>query len=204
MVETLPFDYRLIIIGLSTGGPRCIQDLFQRWTPGPKDRIVVLQHMPQAMTLGYASRLSQSLGIAVKIAESGDQLGEHLVLLCPGLHHLSFAKSFDGMVYVRVTARKMNYLYAPSIDLGFTSLASLRLSGVVGVVLTGMGNDGTQGAQKLKEAGALILTQDPEEASAPGMPSSIIEASLADYVLTIEKMAKFFAEGHLEPLKRAL
>ena len=204
MASWVDASYRLIVIGLSTGGPRCIQQLFGAIHLRDVDRVVILQHMPIAMTEGYAKRLSQAVRVPVKIAETGDVIAKHSVLLCPGIHHLSFARAQNGSLYVRVTGRKMDYLYAPSIDLAFASLARLNQPNVLAVVLTGMGNDGTAGAQKLKDAGALVLAQHPEEAAAPGMPSSIIEAGLADHIFRIDEMASFLSDPSVDFKKRAL
>jgi two-component system chemotaxis response regulator CheB len=181
----------LILIGLSTGGPKFLKQMFKRYQPLRKDHVVIIQHMPEGIGADYARRLSEILQRPVRLAASGDEVAAHPFLLCPGDHHLSFSQSASGKAYCRITKAKMNYIYQPSIDLAVASSASVADFHKYVIILTGMGADGSSGLAKLQKSEFIGLAQDPAEAIAPGMPNAAIATGKIDRVLKVDDIAAF-------------
>lgn len=182
---------RLILIGLSTGGPSQLHDLLSVYRAESKDRIVICQHMPYGTTAPYAERVSQSVGLPYRIAVTGDKLLDHPLIVCPGEHHLSFSQDSRGDAYCRVTQNKLGYLFQPSIDLFLSSALSVAGTEIFVVILTGMGSDGSEGLKVIKQRPCTVLAQKPDEAVAPGMPSSSIQTGLVDHILSLRDIGLF-------------
>lgn len=173
---------KLLIIGASTGGPVALTEVL---TPLPANfplPIVLVQHMPENFTKAFAERLNKQCHIRVREAVDGDLLEPGLALLAPGGKQLMLDKR-GGCVRIISDDDRVNY--KPSLDITFGSAANAYGDKVLGVVLTGMGSDGCQGARLLKEAGSSLWSQDEESCVIYGMPMAVAKAGLTDKVLSL-------------------
>jgi two-component system chemotaxis response regulator CheB len=147
---------------------------------------MVAIHMPQAFTGPYAERLNSKCRLPVREAVEGDILRPGQILVAPGGKHATLVRRPEG-VTVRLfpTREYPRYFYIPSIDLMLSSLSEAAGGPVLGVILTGMGNDGLKGMQQLKSKGGITLVQDEATSTIFGMPRACIEAGTADEILPL-------------------
>ena len=179
----------VVAIGTSTGGPRALQEII---TVLPKDfpvPIVIAQHMPPNFTGPFAERLNQLSKIEVKEAQEGDQLKPGLALLAPGRGHMKVVKKRTLESVVTISENREEFTYRPSVDALILSIAECYPGRALGVILTGMGNDGLKGLTELKRNGGRVFAQNEQTCVVYGMPKAVVDAGLADKVLSLEEMA---------------
>lgn len=179
----------VLAIGVSTGGPQALSKLM---TGLPRDLpvpVLIVQHMPPVFTGLLADRLRDQSGHDVKEASDGDLLRPGVVLIAPGDHHMTIRRE-GTMVAARLNQEPPVNSCRPSVDPLFHSVAHCYGHHALGVILTGMGQDGLRGAKKLRESGARIFAQDQASSVVWGMPGEIVKNGLADCVLPIDQMAK--------------
>ncbi|HEX9757414.1 MAG TPA: chemotaxis response regulator protein-glutamate methylesterase [Nitrospiria bacterium] len=180
----------LIAIGASTGGPPAIQAII---TMIPKDfstPIVIAQHMPPVFTHYFAERLDRISQLEVKEAEPGDMVGPGRVLIAPGGSHMVFERTGD-CIFVRIQPPQKGDRYVPSIDSLMASSANVFGPKVLGVLLTGMGNDGKKGMRKIKEGGGITVAESEETAVIYGMPKEAIKDGVVDRILPLLSIPEF-------------
>lgn len=175
----------LIIIGASTGGPRALREVLMELPGDLPAAIVVVQHMPVGFTEPLAQRLNQACALTVQEAAQGDRLAHNLALIAPSGFHLQF----DGQRKVLLDSGPRRNGVRPAVDTTMESAAECYGAAVIGVVLTGMGRDGTAGAQRIKAAGGAIIAEAESTSVVYGMPRSVVEAGAADYVLPLPAVA---------------
>lgn len=180
----------LVIIGASTGGPVALTDVLIRLPRNFPVPIILVQHMPENFTRAFADRLDKQCQIEVREAVDGDQLRPGLALLAPGGKQILVDRAQGGRVKIMEDAR---VTYKPSLDITFGSAAKQLGGKVLGVVLTGMGADGREGARMLKEAGARIWAQDEASCVIYGMPMAVARAGLVDRVISLTEMGPSLA-----------
>jgi two-component system, chemotaxis family, protein-glutamate methylesterase/glutaminase len=174
----------LVVIAASTGGPASLMRLIPRF---PKDfpaAVVLVQHMPATFTSQLSLQLTEVASIRVKEAESNEALQPGTFYVCPGSHHLRI--SLTGRIKLDDGPRISGY--RPCADVAFESAAAYGGANVVGVVLTGMGNDGARGIQVLKGARGCVLAQDEATSVIFGMPAEAIRTGAVDQVVGIDEM----------------
>lgn len=176
---------RVVVIGSSTGGPRALFELLPALPGDLPAAVVVVQHMPAGFTGSLAERLNEACRLRVREGAQGDLLKPGEVLVAPGGYHLDL--SVKGTV--RLTQDPPVWGVRPSADITMRAAARAYGRAVIGVVLTGMGCDGTRGAASIKEAGGTVLAQDASTSVVYGMPRSVVEAGLADRVLPLDRIA---------------
>jgi two-component system, chemotaxis family, protein-glutamate methylesterase/glutaminase len=154
--------------------------------------ILLVQHMPENFTKAFAERLNKICKIEVREAVDGDLLKPGLALLAPGGKQLMLDKRHPGAVRVFHDDDRVNY--KPSLDITFGSAANTYGDKVLGVVLTGMGSDGCNGARLLKESGSSIWSQDEQSCVIYGMPMAVAKAGLSDRVLSLKDMGPRLAQ----------
>ena len=184
-----PGKFDLLIIGASTGGPVALQTLLTGLPASFPLPIAVMVHMPAAFTNAYAARLNDLCALTVKEAQDQDPLLPGQVLLAPGGKQMLIDKR-GGRGFVEIKDSLEGQTYKPSVDVGFGSAARSFGGKVLAVVLTGMGADGKMGAQKLKQAGAQVWSQDQASCVVYGMPQAVEKAGLSDAVYAIDKMSE--------------
>lgn len=176
-------------IGASTGGPVALQEVLSRVPVNFPHGIVVAIHMPKAFTGPYAERLNAKCSLAIREAAEGDVVRGGEVLIAPGGMHTSLVKHGSNiMVRTAPTTDFPQYIYIPSVDQMLTSLCDASGGAMLGVILTGMGNDGLKGMKHLKGKGGVTLVQNEATSTIFGMPRSCIEGNVADVVLPLDQI----------------
>ena len=179
---------QLVAIGASTGGPVALQTIL---TSLPVDfplPILLVVHMPANFTPAFAKRLDTLSRISVKEAEDGDVLKPGLALLAPGGTQMTVKRQGRSRSVVHVREAEITQTYRPSVDVTFGSLAEAYSTGVLAVILTGMGADGLEGARLLKSNGSSVWSQDEASCVVFGMPQAVQKAGLSDRVLPINQI----------------
>ena len=185
-----PTPRNLVIIGCSTGGPKVLQDILPQIPTSIRAAILIIQHMPQFFTKPFSERLDQLCPLNVSEAVDGDTLEEGGVVVAPGGRHLRIEQSTTGHVCVRISDDPSYLPYRPSVDVAMESAAPLYGAHLLGVVLTGMGNDGMMGTYAIKANGGRTLVQDEATSIVYGMPKAVVDAGYADTVVPISKIAQ--------------
>jgi len=182
-------QYKLLIIGTSTGGPVALQKILTQLPANYPHPILLIQHMPAAFTPAFASRLNGLCNILVKEAESGEKIRPGTAYLAPGGMQMMLDRGgTHGRLIVVNGNADMNY--KPSVDITFASASKLAGGKILAVVLTGMGSDGKEGARLLKNAGATIWSQDEASSVVYGMPQAVTNAGLSSMSIGLEDMAE--------------
>lgn len=183
-------QYQLVAIGTSTGGPVALQKVLTQLPASFPAPLLLIQHMPAAFTKAFAERLDKLCRIHVKEAEDGDTLKPGVALLAPGGKQMML----DGRGIVRILPGDERLNFKPCVDVTFGSAAKAFRDKVLGVVLTGMGADGREGARMLKAAGSDIWAQDEASCVIYGMPMAIAKAELADGIYSLDDIGRYLAD----------
>jgi two-component system chemotaxis response regulator CheB len=176
----------VVIIGASTGGPSAIGELIAQLPADFAAPCVIVQHLPASFTAPFAAQLKRHAKVPVRVAEEGDRLEAGLVLVAPGAMHL-LIKS-DGRVHLLAPSSKD--FYRPSIDMAMTSAAEAYGAAAIGVVLTGIGNDGSEGLKQIRDAGGEGFVQDVASCIVPSMPERALQQAGADVVGSPERIGQ--------------
>jgi two-component system, chemotaxis family, protein-glutamate methylesterase/glutaminase len=177
----------VIAVGASTGGTEALR-VFLSALPGDCPPVVIVQHMPEVFTRAFAERLNQECRIEVQEARDGDRLKTGQALIAPGNRHMSINRVGEEL-RVQVIDGPLVSRHRPSVDVLFRSVARSVGPQAVGVIMTGMGDDGAQGLSEMKEAGATTLAQDEASCIVFGMPREAISRGAVDVVVTLEEIA---------------
>jgi len=186
-----PTDYDLVAIGTSTGGPVALQDVLMQLPANFSLPILIVQHMPASFTEAFAARLNQQCNIEVREASQGDALKPGLALLAPGGMQMKLEKRV-GRLMIKIeeeTDPRQNY--KPCVDVTFDTVNSALGSRVLGIILTGMGADGSVACKAMKNRGATIWAQDEATSVIYGMPAAV--AGIADQILPMKEIGKKLA-----------
>ena len=178
---------KIIAIGASTGGTEAIRYIL-RELPADTPGIVIVQHMPPGFTKMFAERLDEQSAMEVKEAETGDRVLRGRVLVAPGDYHMRVTRS-GGVYLVECKQAEKVCGHRPSVEVLFKSVASAAGSNGVGVILTGMGNDGAKGMVAMRQAGATTLAQDEPTSVVFGMPKVAYESGGTDTLLPIQHIS---------------
>lgn len=178
----------VVAIGSSTGGPAALSAILPKLPGDFPLPIVLVQHMPPFFTRLLAERLDASCALRVKEAVHGDEVKIGQILIAPGDFHMR-AVAENGRVTVVMDQGPQENFCRPAVDVLFRSVNEAYSGAVLGIVLTGMGQDGMRGAEVLKASGATILAQDEATSVVWGMPGAISHAGLADRILPLEELA---------------
>ncbi len=179
----------ILSIGTSTGGPKALQEIIPRLPKEFPAPIVIAQHMPPNFTGPFAERLNQLSRIEVREAKEGELLKPGVALIAPGWGHMRVKRVRGIETVVTISENKEDFIYRPSVDALRGSVAEYFPGRALGVILTGMGNDGLKGMISLKKTGGRIFAQDEESCVVYGMPKAVVDAGIADKVLSLEEMA---------------
>jgi two-component system chemotaxis response regulator CheB len=181
-------NFDAVVIGVSTGGPQALRHIMKQF---PKDfpvPIAIVLHMPVGYTQLYAERLNDHTDIEIVEAREGLALIPGRAILAKAGRHLTFEKAVDGSVRVKLETKPFDKPHRPSVDVLFQSAAQTFGKCVLGVVLTGMGSDGLEGAGWIKSNEGTVITQNEDSCVVYGMPRSVDEAMLSDFSLPLEEI----------------
>lgn len=184
-----------LVIGISTGGPQALKAMIPRLPADFPVPIAIVLHMPVGFTELYAKSLAQVARIEVAEAQAGDVLRPGLALLAPAGQHMRLLRRADGAVAVGLGLSPADTPHRPSVDVLFRSAAEVFGARVLGVVMTGMGNDGLQGAAWIKAHGGRVLTEDETSCVIYGMPRAVVEAGLSDRAVPLAGLADAILEA---------
>ena len=177
----------VIAVGASTGGTEALR-VFLEGFPSDCPGIVIVQHMPEMFTKQFAKRLNETCKVTVKEAENGDKVLRGNVLISPGGKHMMLKRS--GAIYhVEIIDGPLVNRHKPSVDVLFRSVARYAGKNVIGVILTGMGDDGAKGMLEMKEANAYTIAQDEKSCVVFGMPKEAIKLGGVDKVLPLRDIS---------------
>jgi two-component system chemotaxis response regulator CheB len=181
-ISTAPFQnrYSALVVGVSTGGPQGLKSVIARLPADFPIPVAVVLHMPIGYTEAYAKRLDELSALTVVEAHDGDEFRPGVVLVAPAGRHLKLQREADGRVISRLDVRPLDTPHRPSVDVLFQSAAEIYGDRVLGVVMSGMGSDGRDGAAWIKARGGAVLTEAEETCIVYGMPRAIVEAGLSD------------------------
>jgi two-component system, chemotaxis family, protein-glutamate methylesterase/glutaminase len=186
-----PFD--VVVIGISTGGPQGLKVLIPQLPADCPVPVAMVMHMPLGYTEMYAKKLDEMSSLRVIEAGEGDVVKAGTVYLAPAGRHLSFRR--DGAdIVTHLDVRPLDTPHRPSVDALFHSAAEIYGARVLGVVMTGMGNDGREGSAWIKARGGCILTEAEESCVVYGMPRSVVEAGLSDESVPLNRMGSTIME----------
>jgi len=175
--------FPVVVLAASTGGPATVMRLAQGFTREFPAAVILVQHMPATFTTQYAAQLAEFTSIRVKEAEANESLLPGTFYICPGGQHLRVTPT--GRIQLDGNSGRING-YLPNIDATMETVAAYAGAMSIGAVLTGMGNDGSDGAKAIKAAGGLVLAQDEATSVIFGMPAEAIKAGAVDQVLGID------------------
>ncbi len=179
---------KIIAIGASTGGTEAIKYVIQE-LPADTPGVVVTQHIPEAFSGTFAKRLDSLSAMTVKEAQDGDQILRGHVYIAPGSHHMLIER--DGARFVcRLHDGPPVNRHKPSVDVMFRSVAQNIGGNALGVILTGMGNDGAQGLKEMQAEGSPTIAQDEKTSVVWGMPGEAVKLGAADQILPLNKVAQ--------------
>jgi two-component system chemotaxis response regulator CheB len=176
--------FPIVVIAASTGGPATLMKMMPAFPSGFPGAVVIVQHMPGNFTRQFAEQLNDVCSLPVKEANEGDALNAGHVYVCPGANHLEISPA--GHIALRGGPRVNGYL--PCADIAMNSVGEFAGPMGIGIVLTGMGNDGVQGAQTIRRAGGSVIVQDESTSVIFGMNAEVVKASAADQVLPLENI----------------
>jgi two-component system, chemotaxis family, protein-glutamate methylesterase/glutaminase len=176
--------FPLVMIACSTGGPATLMKVVPSFSNNFPAAVVIVQHMPGTFTSQFGQQLSQIAAIGVKEAEQNEAIQAGTLYVCPGSHHLRVSSS--GRIALDDGPRISGY--RPCADVAFETAAAYAGAMTIGVILTGMGNDGARGIQAVKAAGGFVLVQDEATSVIFGMPAEAIKTGAVDQVLPLEEI----------------
>ncbi len=180
----------LIAIGISTGGPNALREMFSEIDPDVKQPIMVVQHMPAGFTKEFAASLDRICPLSVKEAEDGDILESGHVYIAPGNFHILVERTAMGKYLVRTNQEPPRNGHRPSADVLFESVAKVFGNRSLGVIMTGMGKDGAVELAEMRKKGAWTLGQDEKSAIVYGMPRVAWELGAVQKQVSLKDMAK--------------
>jgi two-component system chemotaxis response regulator CheB len=181
---------RIVAIGISTGGPNALQYVLSQIPADFSATILVVQHMPEGFTEMFARRLDECCALGVQEARSGDLLLAGRVLICPGNRHMVARRMPRGDMVVLSDGPPVNG-HRPSADVLFHSVAQEFTLTSVGVIMTGMGDDGAEGLGAIKAAGGMTVAQSEDTCVVSGMPRAAILKGYANKIVPLESMSAF-------------
>jgi two-component system chemotaxis response regulator CheB len=176
-----------VAIGSSTGGTQALESVLTE-LPADGPGIAIVQHMPERFTAMYASRLDGICAMNIREARSGDRIERGVVLIAPGGKHMQVRKQ-GGQYFAEVLAGPPVNRHCPSVDVLFKTMAECAGPDALGIIMTGMGDDGARGLLAMHQAGARTVAQDEASCVVFGMPREAIKLGAADEVLPLDRMA---------------
>jgi two-component system, chemotaxis family, protein-glutamate methylesterase/glutaminase len=177
----------VVAVGASTGGTDALR-IFLESMPHDSPGIVIVQHMPENFTKSFANRLNELCQITVKEAENGDTVIRGRALIAPGNHHMLLKRS-GAKYYVEIKDGPLVNRHRPSVDVLFRSTARFAGRNAIGIIMTGMGDDGARGLLEMKEAGAHTIAQDEKSCVVFGMPNEAIKLGAAEKIMSLDQIS---------------
>jgi two-component system chemotaxis response regulator CheB len=183
----------VVAIASSTGGPSALLEIFAKSPIGTQAGFVIAQHMPDKFTRTFAERIDRRGATHVTEGQDGDLLAARTGFVCPGRQCMEVAAMRANELKIKVGPAAPTDRYVPSADRLLRSAATAAGPRTIGVILTGMGDDGVEGAKAIRERGGMVIAESAETAVVYGMPGSVVRAGLAHKVLPLSQIAELLA-----------
>jgi two-component system, chemotaxis family, protein-glutamate methylesterase/glutaminase len=180
----------VVVLGISTGGPQALRFLIPQFPADFPVPLLIVLHMPVGYTELFATKLGEQCKLKVREAKEGDVLQPGLALVGHAGRHLALTRNASGQIVVRLTMQPTDKPHRPSVDVLFQSAAEIFGARTLAIVMTGMGDDGKEGAAWIKAQGGKVLTEAEESCVIYGMPRSVVEAGLSDAAVPLNRMAE--------------
>ncbi|NOX34900.1 MAG: chemotaxis response regulator protein-glutamate methylesterase [Deltaproteobacteria bacterium] len=181
----------IIGIGISTGGPNALTKMVPMLPADLKAPVLIVQHMPPMFTASLANSLNNKSKLEIKEAKNGDTIEPGKILIAPGGKQMKIIAGADGITRkIKITDDPPENSCKPSVDYLFRSIAQHYVGRSTGVIMTGMGSDGSKGLVQMKNNGGIVIAQDEETCTVYGMPKEPVESGIADIVVPLEKIAQ--------------
>lgn len=188
--------YKVVVIGSSTGGPNALEELLRRLPGNMAVPVIIAQHMPENFIPSFAKRLDKLIPLNVVVGIKGMVLQKGTVIIAPGNKNIVIRRDpVSKKVMIDYTFKKYTEFNNPSVDALMDSVAEVYGKRSIGVILTGMGKDGTVGMMKIKEVGGYTIAQNKESCAVFGMPREAIERNCIDSVVSIKGMGGFITSA---------
>ena len=194
-IARLSLKTDIVVLGISTGGPQALRRLLPLFPADFPVPIAMVLHMPVGYTALFAEKLNELCALEVREAREGDVLRPGLALLAQAGRHLQFRRTAAGETVAQLTMQPIEKIHRPAVDVLFASAARIFEERVLAVVMTGMGDDGREGAGWIKARGGTVLTEAEASCTIYGMPRSVVEAGLSDAAYPLETMAQGIIEN---------
>jgi two-component system, chemotaxis family, protein-glutamate methylesterase/glutaminase len=185
--------FDIVVIGISTGGPQALKQVIPSLPADCPVPIAIVMHMPLGYTEMYAHKLDELSALRVIEADEGALVAPATALLAPAGRHLTFRRR-NGEIRAHLDVLPLDTPHRPSVDALFHSAAEVYGPRVLGIVMTGMGSDGREGAAWIKARGGCILTETESSCVVYGMPRAVVEAGLSDAEVPLDRMAQAIME----------
>lgn len=182
------FNFKAIALGISTGGPLSLQKVIPVLKVQNSIPIFIVQHMPPKFTKSLADRLNNMSKLEVKEAEDREEVKNGTVYIAPGGLHMKISKNGSAKPVINIVENPADTLHRPSVDVMMDSVIKVYGKHTLGVIMTGMGKDGTEAVKELKQLGGYCIAQDESSCVVYGMPKAIVDAGYADVVASLDKI----------------
>ena len=184
-------QYDILVIGASTGGPSAVESVLSQLPGNLPIPVVIVQHMPHRFLISYADRLKTILPLPVKVPKRNEVLKPGTIYIAAGDGNMKVRPDGDGMPAFSYSKGIYKEFNDPSVDCMFESIAKCYGTKAIGIILTGMGRDGSEGLLKIKKSGGLTIAQDAASCVVNGMPKTAVENGAVDYVLNLKEIPGF-------------
>ena len=188
-------SYDLILLGASTGGPEALKQIIGKLKPDMPPILVVL-HMQPEFLVRYCERLTRITTLKVKRFIDHEKVVPNSIYIADGLNHMEISKTGSDYFLNKGTDEKVKG-HCPSVDVLFNSAARIKKSNLLAILLTGMGSDGAEGLNSLKNSGAFTVTQNEETSEVYGMPKAALEIGAAECILSLEQISKILSSQEI-------
>lgn len=178
----------IIVIGSSTGGPPALEKVLDKISVTPKVPILIAQHMPPIFTHSLAKRIEKETGAVCNEAVDNEKLQNNRIYVAPGDYHMTLEKKMDGHVYIRLDQTPHQNSVRPAVDPLFKTAAEIYKNHCLGIILTGMGEDGVRGCNEVKKHGGGVMIQNKESCVVFGMPGAVMQAGCYDEIGDLMKI----------------
>lgn len=185
---------QVVAIASSTGGPSALMEIFSRLPENAKFAVVIAQHMPDKFTRTFAERLDRRSALRVSEAQDMELVGEGMGFVCPGRQCMELEMPQKGPLRLRVGPADERDRYVPSADRLLASVASAVGKRAIGIILTGMGDDGVQGARAILDAGGIVVAEAESTAVVYGMPGSAVRAGATTMTLPLHDIGDWISK----------
>lgn len=183
--------FDIVVLGISTGGPQALTHLIPQLPADFPLPLLLVLHMPVGYTKIFAERLDKISSIRVVEAQEGELVCPGVVTIAQAGRHLTCERTAEGTVITHLDTRPLDTLHRPAVDVLFQSAAEVYGDRTLGVVMTGMGEDGKQGCAWIKARGGTVLTEAESSCIVYGMPRAVVEAGLSDHSIPLQQMAYY-------------